>query len=159
MSTDRSRSTRDDPYATFRPRWGSRVPRVLAIVVFVAAALGAVTIPGADWTIVDRFFFFALGAMTAGLLWRYSRIEARPGRQGLVVRNLFLTRRLTWQEIVRMQFGGGAPWVSLDLADTDTVAVMAIQKADGAHGRAMAARLAALIEYHGDLPTPSTTQI
>ena len=65
------------------------------------------------------------------------------------MRNLFLTRRLGWAQIVRMQFGGGAPWVSLDLTDTDTVPVMAIQKADGAHGRAMAGRLAALIEYHG----------
>lgn len=151
--------THDDPYAPFRPRWGFRVPRVMAIVVFVAAAVGGATIPGTAWSIVDRLFFFALGAMIAGLLWRYSRIEAKPSKQGLVVRNLFLTRRLTWEEIVRMQFGGGAPWVSLDLADTDTVAVMAIQKADGAHGRALAARLAALIEFHGDLDLPPTTKV
>lgn len=159
MSTNPSGRRRDEPYATFRPRWGFRVPRALAIVVFVAAAAGGATIPGADWTLLDRLFFFALGAMIAGLLWRYSRIEARPSTQGLTVRNLFLTRRLTWAEIVRMQFGGGAPWVSLDLADADTVAVMAIQKADGAHGRAMAARLAALIEFHGDLHSPPPTKI
>lgn len=158
MTTNPTPRKHDDPYATFRPRWGLRVPRVTAIVVFVAAAVGGATIPGLDWSIVDRLFFFALGAMIAGLLWRYSRIEARPSKQGLVVRNLFLTRRLAWEEILRMQFGGGAPWVSLDLADTDTVAVMAIQKADGAHGRAMAARLAALIEFHGEPPAPPTTK-
>lgn len=44
--------------------------------------------------------------------------------------------------------------MSLELTDTDTVAVMAIQKADGAHGRAMAARLAALIEFHGESDVP-----
>ena len=143
---------RDDPYATFRPRWGKRVPRTFAVIVLVATAFAAATIPGVEWTILDRLFFFLLGAATAGLLWRYSIIEARPTREGLRVRNLFSTRQLSWAEIMRVQFGGGAPWASLDLSDTDTVPVMAIQKADGAHARAMAARLAALVEYHGDAP-------
>jgi hypothetical protein len=49
-------------------------------------------------------------------------------------------------------FGGGAPWVSVDLDDTDTVAVMAIQKADGAFGQAEAARLSALVQVHSRLP-------
>ena len=55
----------------------------------------------------------------------------RPDAEGLVVRNLFTTRAGV-AEIVGVQFAGGAPWVTLDLDDTDTVAVMAIQKADGA---------------------------
>ncbi len=142
----------DDPYAPFRPRWGVWVPRVLSIVVLLGFGAAAATIPGEQWTVLDRLFLFGLGAAIAGLLFRYSRIEARPSTTGLIVRNLFLTRRLTWAEIVRIQFGGGAPWVSLDLADTDTLAVMAIQKADGAYGRAAAARLAALLEFHTEQP-------
>ena len=142
--------TRDDPYAPFRPRWGARVPRVLAVVVGVASAVGAATIPGTHWTVLDRLFFFVLGALVAAFLWLFARIEARPSPQGLVVRNLFITRRLEWAQIVRLQFSGGAPWVSLDLDDTDTVAVMAIQKADGAHAQASVRRLAALIEYHSE---------
>ena len=156
MSTTTPGARRDggDPYATFRPRWGFRVPRVMAILVFAGFTYAAATIPGAEWTWIDRIFLFGMGAAIAGLLLRYSLIEARPSQSGLVVRNLFLTRRLPWEAIVRMQFSGGAPWVPLDLSDTDTVAVMAIQKADGAHGREQAARLAALIEYHGELPRP-----
>lgn len=146
--------TRDDPYAPFRPRWGARVPRALSIVLFVASAAAAATIPGTEWTLLDRLYLFALGAAISALLWRYSMIEARPSRDGLTVRNLFVTRRLDWPLVVRMQFGGGAPWVGLDLSDGDTVAVMAIQKADGAHGRAMAARLAALIEFHSAAEPP-----
>lgn len=122
----------------------------MAIIVFAAFAYAGATIPGTEWTILDRIFLFSVGLAISGLLYRYSRIEARPSQSGLVVRNIFLTRRLVWEQIVRMQFSGGAPWVSLDLDDTDTVAVMAIQKADGAHGRAQAARLAALIEFHGE---------
>jgi hypothetical protein len=82
-------------------------------------------------------------------MWRYATIRAVPTREGLTVRNLVLTRQLEWAQIVRVQFGGGAPWVSLDLDDTDTVAVMAIQKADGAFGRAEAGRLSALVQVHG----------
>jgi len=66
-----------------------------------------------------------------------------------VIRNLITTRKLEWAQIVRVQFSGGAPWVTVDLDDTDTVAVMAIQKADGALGRAEAARLSALVQVHG----------
>ena len=58
-------------------------------------------------------------------------VIATPSREGLTVRNLVLTRTLEWPEIIGIQFGGGEPWVSLDLLDGDTLAVMAIQKADG----------------------------
>lgn len=149
----RGEPARTGPYAVFKPRWGTRVPATLAVVVFVFFTFAALTFPG-EWTPLDRAFFFVLGCGIAGLLLRYSLIEARPDERGVVVRNLFTTRRLEWAQIVRMQFGGGAPWVSLDLADTDTVAVMAIQKADGAHGRAHAARLSALIDYHAAPEVP-----
>ena len=86
--------------------------------------------------------------IVSALLWRYASIRAVPSTQGLVIRNLVTTRTLEWAQIVRVLFGGGAPWVSVDLDDTDTVAVMAIQKADGAFGRAEAARLSALVQVH-----------
>lgn len=140
---------RDDPYAPMRPRWGRRVPRVFSVVVLVAFTFAAVTIPGSLWTVLDRTFLFLVGAAIAGVLLRYSLIEARPDRRGLFVRNLFSSRRIDWEEIVSVRFGGGDPWVSLDLTDTDTVAVMGIQKADGSHGRALASRLAALVDHHG----------
>ena len=45
-------------------------------------------------------------------------------------------------------FGGGEPWVTLDLADGDTLAVMAIQRADGEDAVAEARRLATLVDVH-----------
>ena len=42
----------------------------------------------------------------------------------------------------------------LDLDDGDTLAVMAIQKADGAFGRAEAGRLSALVQVNGERPDP-----
>ncbi|WP_168581269.1 PH domain-containing protein [Gephyromycinifex aptenodytis] len=152
-------AARRNPYALIRPRRGRVVAYVAAVVVFATFLLGAIIVPGQegqkdDWAISDRLLIAAIGAAIAWFLWRLGSIRATPSKQGLVVRNLLLTRTLAWDEIVRMQFGGGAPWASLDLADTDTVAVMALQKADGEYGRAEAARLAALIQHHGDATEP-----
>lgn len=148
-----------DPYAVMRPKWGRRVAQVAALVILVAAALGAILVPGperqkGEWGLADRGLLLGSGVLIAGFLWRFASIRAVPSREGLLVRNLFLTRRLAWAEIVRVQFGGGAPWASLDLDDTDTLAVMAIQKADGPHGRALASRLAALIQVHSRTDEP-----
>jgi hypothetical protein len=55
---------------------------------------------------------------------------------------------VTWDEIVEVRFPDGAPWVSLELSDTDELAVMAIQRADGDDAKAQARRLAALVAQH-----------
>lgn len=148
MSRTPASPASSDPYAVFRPRWGTRVPTVMAVVVLVAFAAAAITMPSASWLVTDRLFLFALGAATSWFLSRFARIEARPSEKGLVVRNLFLTRQLEWSQVLRLQFGGGAPWASIDTTDAETIAVMAIQKADGERAQRQAARLAALIEHH-----------
>ena len=102
------------------------------------------------WGLPDRIMLFGLGVVIAALAWRYASIIAVPSREGLRVRNLVLTRSLEWPEIVGIQFGGGEPWVSLDLLDGDTLAVMAIQKADGEVAGREASRLAALVQAFGE---------
>ncbi|MEO8517562.1 MAG: PH domain-containing protein [Dermatophilaceae bacterium] len=148
-----------DPYAVFRPRRGRRVALTMAALSMLIFTGGAISLPQVDplfggWGLPDRLLLVGCGAAISSLLWRYATIRAVPGVTTLVIRNLLTTRTLEWAQIVRVQFGGGAPWVSVDLDDTDTVAVMAIQKADGAFGRAEAARLAALVQVHSQ-PHPS----
>lgn len=143
-----------DPYAVFRPRRGRRVALTMSALSLVIFTGGALSLPWVDpsiggWSVLDRSMLIACGFATAALLWRFASIRAVPSRQGLIVRNLLTTRTLEWAQIVRVQFGGGAPWVSIDLDDTDTVAVMAIQRADAAFGKAEAARLSALVKVHG----------
>ena len=149
-----------DPYAVFRPRRGRRVAVTMAVLSLLIFAGGAISLPRADplfggWGVLDRLLLVTCGAAVSVLLWRYASIRAVPSTQGLVIRNLVTTRKLEWAQIVRVLFGGGAPWVSVDLDDTDTVAVMAIQKADGAYGRAEAARLSALVQVHSR-PRPTS---
>jgi len=114
---------------------------------------GALSMPQVDplfggWGVPDRLILVFSGLAVAASLWRFASIRAVPSTSGLVVRNLVTTRRLQWTQIIHVQFSGGAPWLSVDLDDTDTVAVMAIQKADGPFGRAEAARFSALVQVH-----------
>ena len=149
---------RPDPYAVFRPRRGRRVGAAMSALSVVIFTGGALSMPSADpliggWSALDRLFLIGCGLVFAASLWRFASIRAVPSPRGLVIRNLATTRTLEWAQIVRVQFGGGAPWVSVDLDDTDTVAIMAIQKADGAFGQAEAARLSALVQVHSRPPT------
>jgi hypothetical protein len=147
-----------DPYAVFRPRRGRRVAATMAlasVLVFTGGALSLPVDPLVDgWGVLDRILLVCCGVGLAASLWRFASIRAIPSTNGLVIRNLIITRTLAWTQIIAVQFGGGAPWVSLDLDDTDTVAVMAIQRADGAFGSGEAARLSALVQVHsGPRPT------
>jgi Bacterial PH domain len=99
----------------------------------------------------DRVGFLVVAALIGWFLSRLATVSATPSEEGLVVRNLLITRRLEWAQVVGIRFGGGDPWVILDVSDGDTLAVMAIQRADGAYGRAEGRRLATLLAVH----TPS----
>lgn len=141
--------TDTDPYAPFRPQRGRVVPMIaagLSVVVFVVIAL---SMPGdgpGSWATPDRVMLIVFGLLIAAFLWRYARVRAIPTEKGLEVHNLFAVRYLDWRQIVNVQFGGGAAWASLELDDTETVAVMAIQRADGERSVAESQRLAALVE-------------
>lgn len=130
----------------FRPRRARLVAVSVAVVsVLLFGGLAAV-VPSAGAG--DRIGIAAFGLAIAWFMWRYASLAAVPSEAGLRVRNLLTTRSLDWAEIVAVHLVVGAPWVTLDLADGDTLAVMAIQKADGAAGRAEASRLAALVTAH-----------
>ncbi|WP_091789396.1 PH domain-containing protein [Pedococcus dokdonensis] len=159
--SDRTPASADRPdeqsaFAVFRPRRGRQVAYGFAALTLVLFAVIAVLLPGpaegGTWRPGDKVFFAGVGVAIALLLWRFASIRAVPSRDGLTVRNLFTTRTLDWAEVLEVRFSGGDPWVSLGLADTDTLAVMAIQKADADFGRAEAGRLAALVQALGEAP-------
>jgi hypothetical protein len=153
VPSDQPGSDERAAFATFRPRRGRAVSASFAALSVIVFGLIAVLLPGPDaggqWTIGDRVFFAGVGLSIGALLWRYATIRAIPTREGLTVRNLFTTRTVPWQSVVDLRFSGGDPWVTVELDDTDTLAIMAVQKADGAYGRAEASRLAALIQALG----------
>ena len=124
---------------------------VQALVLVVLALVLPYEGPGAfQW--YDRVGIVGFAAAIGYMMSRYATLSAVPDADGLTVRNLLLTRRLAWAEVVAVRFAGGDPWVTLDLSDGDTVAVMAIQRADGETARHEATRLATLVALHSRTP-------
>jgi hypothetical protein len=144
------RPLRLDP---FRPRRARAVAISVAVVSVVLFGGLGVLVPAAGTA--DRLGIAGFGVAIAWFMWRYASLAAVPSAAGLKVRNLMTSRSLEWAEIVGVHLVVGAPWVTLDLDDGDTLAVMAIQKADGAYGRSEASRLAGLVAAHAAPEPPA----
>ena len=137
------------PEAPFRPRRGRILPLVMAGIAVAVCTVVAIGMGAAgEWQVGDQLALVGLGLGLAAFLGRYASIKAVPDGVGLTVRNLMLTRTVSWDEIVEVRFPDGAPWVTLELDDTDEVAVMAIQRADGQLAREEAVRLARIVDRH-----------
>lgn len=132
-------------HADFRPRRGRWFPLAMGAVSLGLCATVALLMGGEGWSVGDQLMLMSIGLAMAGLMARYASIRARVTEGGLVVRNLFLTRTVGWDEIVSMHFAHGDPWVYADLTDGDTLGIMAVQRADGDWGRQEARRLAELV--------------
>lgn len=146
-------SRRDgDPFAPFVPRRGRRVAMAFAAGALVVFGVLALVLPATGyrgWSVGDSLLIAGFGVLVAVVMGRFAAIRAVPSREGVVVRNVAVTRRLAWSEIESVRFAGGDAWAWLDLVDGDQVAVMAVQRSDGAFARAEASRLAALVQSAG----------
>jgi hypothetical protein len=141
-----------DPYAVFRARRGRQFALGMAAAQLVVFLVLAVVLPLAgpeEWGVPDSVMLVVLGLLIAWALGRYAALRATPSPAGIVVRNIIVTTTVEWSQVVGVRFSGGDPWAFLDLASGDDLAVMAIQKSDGAYARSEASRLAALARAHG----------
>jgi hypothetical protein len=141
-----------DPYAPFRPRRGRQYALGFAaaqLAVFVVLAFVLPLSGFGGWAVTDSVMLVALGLLIGWALSRFAALRATPSPAGIVVRNIVVTTTVKWSQVAGVRFSGGDPWAYLDLASGDDLAVMAIQKSDGAYARAEAGRLAALAQAHG----------
>jgi hypothetical protein len=119
--------------AVFRPRRARIMSLTLAAMVLALLTVVALVLPGGPrgFHTPDRIGVFAVGVAVAGALWVMARPRLVAEDRGLTVVNLLRTRFLEWPEVIRVGFRRGDPWVLLDLADGETLPVMAIQANDG----------------------------
>ena len=145
----------------FRPRRGRVVPLVMATIALVVTAGVALSMRGAGWSGGDQLALFGLGAGLAAFLGRYASIRAvgaNPVAMGVWATIIMVATAVSMATAmlgflftipvighVEVRFPDGAPWVSLELTDTDELAVMAIQRADGDDAKVEARRLAELV--------------
>jgi len=143
--------------APFRPRGARVVGRALAGAIVVGAAFVLVVSPGRPgigFALPDTVALCVVVGLAVWLLLRHAGVLAVVSREGIVVRNLVRTRALAWAQVEAVRLAPGQPWVTLDLTDGTTLAVMAVQASDGARGRAEARRLATLVERFGEAAEP-----
>lgn len=138
-----------DGVEVFRPRLARMAGHVLGAVVLTAMTIVAIVIPG-EFALSARATMVLLGVAIFVFCWREATVRVVASEDSLEVRNLFSSRTLEWPEVIAVSFPEGDAWAHLDLADGDTLATMALQRADGADGIASARRLSALVRERGE---------
>ena len=133
---------------TFRPL-GARIATA-------TAAVAIVTLVAVLWVLLpkdvqDQFstfqrvtllaFFVAVLVLLNGIF----RTHARATTEGLTVVNGYHRHELEWGQIVRVSLTPNRPWALVDLDDGTTMAVMALQSADGERATRQARELARLV--------------
>lgn len=133
------------------------VLRPLKVVVF--AWVGAVAIVGLFTAIAlvlrnnptgvffrpaDQVAMVLIGVFMAGGILLMARPRVRADAEGIEVRNVLATRRLSWDQVERVSFPDSASWARLDLPDYEYIPLMAVQAVDGARAVQAMRRLRAL---------------
>ncbi len=132
---------------TFRPLWAPRVIYPAAVLVVVSMIVGALVLPPL-YRLPDRIGIVIVGLLVAYVLHRLGAVRLETDAAGLTVVNVVHRRRLEWAEVIGVQLPPGDPWLTMDLSDGDTIAVMAIQGSDKSYAQEQAARLARLVQDH-----------
>lgn len=98
----------------------------------------------------DQIAMVVLGFLAAGAILLFARPRVVADARGIEVRNVIGTHKIPWSVVRGIVFERGNPWVSLDLEDDDTLAVMAVQATDRDHAVAGVRALRALHAAHRD---------
>jgi hypothetical protein len=121
------------------------VGAVVTVALFtVIAVLLRNTQTGVYFRFADQVALVLLGLFVAGGLLLLARPRVRADAEGIEVRNILVTHRYQWQDVVRVAFPDGASWARLDLPDDEYVSVLAIQAVDGARAVDAITRVRAL---------------
>jgi hypothetical protein len=134
---------------TWRPRSVRWVAYGLALLIVATLAVLAAILPG-SWGVMDRVLMVGLGLAIAAALHLLARPRLVAGEEGVTVVNSIRTHVLSWAEVVDVRMPEGEPWPSADLSDGTTLAVMAIQSADGEFARRALEEFRALLHERGE---------
>ncbi len=110
---------------TFRPTLTRVVLLSVGLATFLVITVIAMMLerlnPG------ERASFVFVAALFFGVLALLSRPKVAADDTGVTVVNLTRTRRLAWEEILRVNLRSGDPWVFLDLSDGTSLPALGIQ--------------------------------
>jgi hypothetical protein len=104
---------------------------VLAAFTVIALLLGGTASEGVRFGVGDQVAMIVLGALLAGAVLLLGRPSLVADARGLHVQNVFVAHDVPWQVVREIAFRDGSPWATLELADDDQLALLAVQATDG----------------------------
>jgi hypothetical protein len=134
---------------TWRPLGPTIMGVALTVCLVVVVAAGWFTFDAetrSKFTIFQRGTLIFFGLLYLSLMFALLRSRAVAYEDRLVVVNGFRKREYEWPQVVAAHLPPGAPWVTLDLADGDTVSVLGIQSSDGARAHRALRQLRSLVD-------------
>jgi hypothetical protein len=112
------------------------IAAAIVVVVFSAIATALTGSTGAGTAVFqrgDQLAMIGLGVAAALAILMLTRPRVIADEHGIRIRNVIGGYDLPWQIVRAVRFERGHAWASLELADDDVVAVMAVQAADKAY--------------------------
>ncbi|MFE2978783.1 PH domain-containing protein [Streptomyces sp. NPDC059258] len=110
---------------TFRPTLTRVVLLSVGVAMFLVITVIALMLERLNAG--ERASFVFVAALFLGVLALLSRPRVTADDTGVTVVNITRTRRLAWEEILRVNLRSGDPWVFLDLSDGTSMPALGIQ--------------------------------
>jgi hypothetical protein len=117
-----------------RPRRAAWMCSVLAAVLLavfiVVAALLRQGDTGVRFQTSDQIAMVGIGILLAAGVMLFATSRVRADAEGIEVRNILVSRRFAWKDVLSVSFPDGASWARLELPDYEYHSVMAVQAVD-----------------------------
>ncbi len=117
---------------------------VTGTFVLIAVLLGNTRSEGVVFGVGDQVAMVLLGLFVAGGILLIARPSLVADEHGVRVRNILVSHDIPWQVVRSVAFRDGSPWATLELADDDQLALLAVQASDGERSVATVRALRAL---------------
>lgn len=105
---------------------------IVALFTVIALVLRS-SQTGVYFRLADQVSLVLMGLFIAGGVLLLARPRVRADADGIEVRNILMTRTLSWDLVERVAFPDSASWARLDLPDDEYLPMLAIQATDGQH--------------------------
>ena len=138
----------DDAVArVYRPLGARVVSATVGAVLVVLVAFLWLSLPASvrdDFGTFQRATLGGFFVIVLVLLYGIFRTRVTASGRGITVTNGFRRHDFDWAEVVRIALTQDRPWALADLTDGSTVALMALQTADGLRARRSTRELSAM---------------
>ncbi len=139
-------------YVPRRTRITAYAVAVFVVVAFTVTGVIMLDLDDRVWGPADTGGMIVTALLIAAVAIFLTRPKLSCDHDGCTVVNLFTRRRLAWPQIVHVTYRPGDPWITLDLDDGRTLAVMALQSSDKERFRVGLGKFLALLEAQTATP-------